>query len=111
MPEEVRTSTVSQRVGGGESASATSATFCHLDRGYERYTQSSRRQGDMADEIMDECIDEVREYVFLYDTRYNNCKNLIKKAEAWNKSAAELDTTSKYFVEIFFIFAFHNKFQ
>jgi len=41
-------------------------------------------------------IEQVRKYVYLFDTSHENYKNVVKKAEAWNKISEELGITGKY---------------
>ena len=41
-------------------------------------------------------IEKVRKYAYLYDTSHELYKNLVKKADAWNEIAGELNITSKY---------------
>jgi len=35
-------------------------------------------------------IEQVKKYVYLFDTSHENYKNVVKKAEAWNKISEEL---------------------
>ena len=41
-------------------------------------------------------IENVRKYRFLFDSSHEHYKNVLKKAEAWNEIAQELNMTSKY---------------
>ena len=45
----------------------------------------------MAEEFTEKLTEKVREYVFLYDAVQPECKNLVKKAEAWRDISEELD--------------------
>ena len=47
----------------------------------------------MAEEFTKKLIENVPEYVFLYDTGHPEYKNLVKKAEAWRDISEELDQT------------------
>lgn len=40
-------------------------------------------------------IENVRKYRFLFDSSHEHYKNVLKKAEAWNEIAQELNMTSK----------------
>jgi len=46
-------------------------------------TDLSGGQYGMAEEFAEKLIEEVREYMFLYDTGHSEYKKLVKKAEAW----------------------------
>jgi hypothetical protein len=41
-------------------------------------------------------IEQIRKYVYLFDTSHEKHKNLVKNAEAWNKISEELGVTGKY---------------
>jgi len=43
-------------------------------------------------------IEEVRKYVFLFDTSHQYYKNVVKKAEAWTQISEQLGITSKCIV-------------
>jgi hypothetical protein len=60
-------------------------------------------QYGMAEEFTEKLIENMRKYVFLYDTGHQEYKNLVKKAEAWRDVSEELVQTSKF---VFFTYPY-----
>jgi hypothetical protein len=58
-----------------------------------------------AQELTEKLISKVQKYVFLYDKRHPEYRNLLTKDKTWKQIAEELNLTSK-FVYIFFLFIY-----
>jgi len=50
----------------------------------------------MAEEFTEKLIENMRKYVFLYDTGHPEYKNFVKKAKAWRDVSEELVQTGKF---------------